>query len=313
MQKKAVVLVLAVLLLVPSSGVVAQSTTASSTISDMIKQLEAQIATLQVRIESLRKAEADVRLSQQSVNDTAVSLIREMREGMSGDDVKALQALLAADAEIYPEGLISGFYGRLTAMAVMRFQKKHGLDQVGRVGPKTLEKLRKELNKISLKLEKDDDDDDDDNDRNERVVCLFNPPGHMIAPGWLRKNPKPGKSDRERLIPNCRRGGTGTTTPPSTDTTAPIISGLMATSTTASSTLIKWTTNESATSRVWFGTSTPIVIATSTFKAGSNTLVQSHKIGLSGLTASTTYRYIAVSKDAFGNTATSSEASFLTQ
>src|SRR3989339_85107 len=126
MQKKAVVLVLAVLLLVPSSGVVAQSTTASSTISDMIKQLEAQIATLQVRIESLRKAEADVRLSQQSVNDTAVSLIREMREGMSGDDVKALQALLAADAEIYPEGLISGFSGSLSVRARNRVPKKPG-------------------------------------------------------------------------------------------------------------------------------------------------------------------------------------------
>ena len=52
-----------------------------------------------------------------------------------------LQALLAADPLIYPEGQVTGYYGALTRTAVRRFQQKYGLPQVGRVGPMTRGKL----------------------------------------------------------------------------------------------------------------------------------------------------------------------------
>ena len=42
---------------------------------------------------------------------------------------------------IYPEGLVTGYYGPLTASAVSQFQAAYGLPQVGRVGPMTLAKL----------------------------------------------------------------------------------------------------------------------------------------------------------------------------
>lgn len=49
------------------------------------------------------------------------------------------------DAELYPEGIISGFFGSLTQKAVQRFQVKHGIVSsgtpgttgYGHVGPKT--------------------------------------------------------------------------------------------------------------------------------------------------------------------------------
>ena len=67
--------------------------------------------------------------------------------GETSDNVTILQQLLAGDAEVYPEGTISGFYGPATVRAVRRFQLKYGVIQAaneagnGRVGPKTLAKL----------------------------------------------------------------------------------------------------------------------------------------------------------------------------
>src|SRR3989338_7924317 len=70
------------------------------------------------------------------------ALSRELQMGMSGDDVRALQEFLAKDSAIYPEGIVSGYYGSLTRAAVRRFQAKYGIAQVGRVGPLTLAKLQ---------------------------------------------------------------------------------------------------------------------------------------------------------------------------
>src|SRR3989344_8655350 len=66
--------------------------------------------------------------------------------GASGSDVTTLQQFLAADASVYPEGLVTGYFGSLTRAAVQRFQCKQNIvcsgDSVstgyGRVGPRTL-------------------------------------------------------------------------------------------------------------------------------------------------------------------------------
>lgn len=65
----------------------------------------------------------------------------KLKRGMSGAEVSALQTIIAKDPNIYPEGLITGYFGTATERAVMRFQKKYGLEQVGYVGPKTRELL----------------------------------------------------------------------------------------------------------------------------------------------------------------------------
>ncbi|MEK7630416.1 MAG: peptidoglycan-binding protein, partial [Patescibacteria group bacterium] len=68
---------------------------------------------------------------------TGGKLTRELAMGDEGDDVKTLQSFLAADPSLYPEGLITGYFGGLTKAAVQKFQTRHGISPVGRVGPMT--------------------------------------------------------------------------------------------------------------------------------------------------------------------------------
>lgn len=65
-------------------------------------------------------------------------LNRELQLGMSGSDVSSLQAFLALDNTIYPQGLVTGYFGSLTKSAVSNFQVRNGIPGVGRVGPATL-------------------------------------------------------------------------------------------------------------------------------------------------------------------------------
>lgn len=96
------------------------------------------------------------------------------------------------------------------------------------------------------------------------------------------------------------------------DTTPPVLTDIMATSTTATSTMISWKTNEAATSKVWYELTTPITISTSTPLVENSALLFNHLLQLTKLTASSTYYFIVVSTDVSGNTATSSESSFIT-
>jgi len=56
--------------------------------------------------------------------------------GMSSEEVKLLQSILAQDPSIYPQGIISGYYGNLTTEAVKRLQQKLGLPSTGIVDEK---------------------------------------------------------------------------------------------------------------------------------------------------------------------------------
>ncbi|MBI2640367.1 MAG: fibronectin type III domain-containing protein, partial [Candidatus Sungbacteria bacterium] len=73
---------------------------------------------------------------------TPPELTRSLSRGSSGDDVRKLQEFLARDKDIYPEGLLTGFFGPLTEAAVKKWQEKHGVESVGIVGPKTIAKFQ---------------------------------------------------------------------------------------------------------------------------------------------------------------------------
>lgn len=90
------------------------------------------------------------------------------------------------------------------------------------------------------------------------------------------------------------------------DTTGPSISSI-ASSTSATTATITWTTDESATSTVFYGTTSSYGLSSTTLTAGT-----SHSFSLSGLTAATVYYFYASSTDASGNTSTSSQQTFLT-
>ena len=73
-----------------------------------------------------------------------------LKRGMRNNDTKRLQELLASDPSIYPEGLITGYFGPLTEKAIQRFQSKNNIVSSGNpkstgyglVGPKTRAKLQ---------------------------------------------------------------------------------------------------------------------------------------------------------------------------
>ena len=316
----------------------------AATPAELIAQLQAQLATLTTQLQALRTAQQQVVQTQQDIRGT-LKLLGQLREGMTGEQVTLLQTALAADSTVYPEGLVTGFYGKLTAKAVRMFQKKHGFEQVGNVGPKTLKKLNEFLDGNPVAQEEDDDDDDNDGDRHEKKFCV--PPGHLIAPGWLRKIEREGNDRRGgghglgnirdiNIVMPCKNASstppvvtttptptptatptptpTATPTPvatPTPDVTAPVISAVTSSAITQVSAHVSWTTDEAATSRVWYGTATPL--ATSTALTVSDAAsITAHEFVLSTLSASTTYYYIVSSTDAAGNMANSNENSFTT-
>lgn len=63
--------------------------------------------------------------------------------GMKDAEVFNLQKVLSLDPAIYPEGEVTGYFGKLTESAVKRFQQKYGIRITGQVGPQTRAKLHK--------------------------------------------------------------------------------------------------------------------------------------------------------------------------
>ncbi|MFA5810231.1 MAG: Ig-like domain-containing protein, partial [Thermoleophilia bacterium] len=92
------------------------------------------------------------------------------------------------------------------------------------------------------------------------------------------------------------------------DTTPPTISSVLASNITSSGATITWSTNEAADSQVEYGLTTAYGSQT-TLNA---TVVTSHSVVVSGLSANTTYNYRVKSKDAAGNLALSSNFTFTT-
>jgi len=91
------------------------------------------------------------------------------------------------------------------------------------------------------------------------------------------------------------------------DVTPPVISAIAASSITSSGAVITWTTDEASNSVVNYGLTTSYGSTVT-----NSTMVTSHTVSLTGLTASTLYHYRVNSTDAAGNTATSTDYTFTT-
>ena len=102
------------------------------------------------------------------------------------------------------------------------------------------------------------------------------------------------------------------TTDAAPDETPPVLSDI-ASVVGMTSANVTWDTDEAATSKVFYGTVTPLdVNAVSTGMVESGLLVTNHDVLLVGLTADTTYYVIIESEDASGNATQSTEFSFTT-
>ena len=303
-RKKALIAFVAVAMIFGGVSVASAQTTTTSSLQQTIQSLLQQIKNLQAQMEQLRTERHEV----------VVELVNTLKEGSSGSAVEILQALLAADPSIYPEGRITGYFGALTRRAVMNFQMQNGLPQVGNVGPQTLARLKEKLKDNPLALEDDDDDDDDDDDSDSnrgKRLCAIVPPGHLIAPGWLRRH-----DGVVPIVPACQtlppgilsRVSSTIVVSTSSDVVAPRISRIRDEEAT-SSVVISWRTNEPATSQVHYGVSTTLGSST----ALDTDLATSHSVTVTGLTPDTDYYYKVESQDAAGNLRTSDLRAFDTE
>lgn len=397
----------------------------NSSQSAQVQALLAQIKTLQAQMAALQAAQAQVATASTNVS-SSVQLIRNLKEGMSGDDIAALQTLLASDPTIFPNGNVNGVFGSSTREALKKFQRKHGIEALGFAGPKTLKKLNELFKDLGIKQTKKGDRDEDGDGNNDKEFCIKVPPGHLIAPGLFKTDDHGRKEGRNKFkVVDCDKnqggngngGGTSATTTPAIsnqasasvvvggsifdratlsggntptgtisfnvygpwdascsaaispapasvavngnavynsgsitatttgtykfisyysgdtknfavstncgsagnsvvvtalpDTTAPVISALGTSNLLGTTTSLVWNTNEAANSKVWYGTTTPVV-TTGSANIVDNNFVTSHSVPLSGLATSTTYYFVVTGADASGNTATSTQGSFVT-
>jgi hypothetical protein len=80
--------------------------------------------------------EGYVTLEEVEGNPRVSCVVSVMKPRTSGAPVSLLQLLLTQEGS-YPEGLITGYYGKLTQAAIERFQASRGLEQTGHVDPAT--------------------------------------------------------------------------------------------------------------------------------------------------------------------------------
>lgn len=240
---------------------------AATSTDQLIAQLQAQIADLTAKLNALKKAQADVKNTQQNIDGT-LGLINNLGEGMTGDQVKQLQAALALDPSIFPKSMISGYYGKYTRDAVKKYLKKHGHDSC-----------------FEYKWDK-------------KRGWRFNQSN--------RSECRKGDNDRDD------RGGRGhgTTTPPTTDTTAPVISSITVTGISTTGATINWSTNEVATSKIYTSTTSPVSTSSATWT--DSALLLAHGVNLVGLSTSTTYYYVIEATDAASNKTLSAQGTFVT-
>ena len=80
-----------------------------------------------------------------TASSSCATLSGDVHPGSHGTEVEQLQAFLAKNPQYYPQGIVSGYYGKLTEDAVARWQAAQGIVSTGtpqttgygEVGPQT--------------------------------------------------------------------------------------------------------------------------------------------------------------------------------
>jgi len=125
----------------------------SQSVVEQIQALMAQLEELQKKLAQLRGEVREV------IKDG-------LREGATDEDIKKVQEILATDPSIYPQGLVTGYFGPLTRDALKRFQERHKIAVTGELDTETREWFEAYLTER----------------HGERI-----PPGLLSAPGIMKK------------------------------------------------------------------------------------------------------------------------------
>jgi len=122
-------------------------------LQEQIMQLKAQITALQRQLSGVTPSEPEPVPTTVPVYSACPVFSQRLYPGVSdanaGGEVTKLQKMLANDPSVYPEKLITGYYGSLTEKAVQRWQTKQGVVSSGSpattgygvVGPQTRAKI----------------------------------------------------------------------------------------------------------------------------------------------------------------------------
>ncbi len=95
-----------------------------TTQAEEIKILLEKIAFLEKQLEVL-KTQLREAMGQPVEEEGGQTLTFNLRQGERGEQITILQTWLAQDPALYPEALVTGYFGRLTKAAVIRFQNKY--------------------------------------------------------------------------------------------------------------------------------------------------------------------------------------------
>lgn len=112
----------------------AETTTTAPTVASLMEILQGLLKQVEELQKKLRETQGEIQAVQREIKSG-------LREGTTDEDVKKIQELLASNPELYPRGLITGYYGPLTSEAVKRFQERNGLPATGIVDEETREYL----------------------------------------------------------------------------------------------------------------------------------------------------------------------------
>ena len=108
---------------ITTTYVTATTTNDRQGLLDLIENLTKQIAELKKQLAQKRAGESN--------------LTDGLWKGVTHNDVIKVQKLLATDPTVYPEGIVTGYYGEMTRKAVVNFQLRHGVTPTGEIGTET--------------------------------------------------------------------------------------------------------------------------------------------------------------------------------
>ena len=107
------------------------------------------IATVQSTLEGVTVSTSTPAVQQNG----CATISGNLGEGDDNGDVSNLQRFLDRHTTVYPNGLITGYFGSLTEKAIERFQEDHGIVATGTpdttgfglLGPRTREEINREM------------------------------------------------------------------------------------------------------------------------------------------------------------------------
>jgi hypothetical protein len=140
-HSKKIIVIGATLVALFGASFVAYAQTTTPSLEAENAQLKAKIIELESTIAMYKEQIAQFQTNNKALFMKNLQLTSQLKQGMSGAGVKQLQAVLATDPDLLSKQNITGFFGPITAKAVEKFQRHFGLDPVGAVGPRTLEKV----------------------------------------------------------------------------------------------------------------------------------------------------------------------------